>query len=125
MCESNSPADTKVSAEGGGGDAPGVEIPLQLIVKAMVKKAGPLQSIEVHGGPAAPGRELCCSRWMLKVGCDPMGSPGVNRGMSSMEATLEQGKSPPPEKGEVAETTSNELTKAYTSIPLSHWMGGR
>ncbi|GAB0188271.1 acid sphingomyelinase-like phosphodiesterase 3b [Grus japonensis] len=41
-------ADTKVSAEGGGGGAPGAgaEIPLQPVVKAMVKQAVPLQPIE-------------------------------------------------------------------------------
>ncbi|GAB0201689.1 hypothetical protein GRJ2_002634500 [Grus japonensis] len=38
-------ADTKVSAEGGGGGAPGAgaEIPLQPVVKTMVKQAVPLQ----------------------------------------------------------------------------------
>ena len=51
-CESNSPADPQVSAEGGGGDAPGAgaEIPLQPVGKTMVRQAVPLQSREVHGG---------------------------------------------------------------------------
>ncbi|GAB0205093.1 epimerase family protein SDR39U1 [Grus japonensis] len=41
-------ADTKVSAEGGGGGAPGAgaEIPLQPVVKTMVKQAVPLQPME-------------------------------------------------------------------------------
>ncbi|GAB0180417.1 epimerase family protein SDR39U1 [Grus japonensis] len=41
-------ADTKVSADGGAGGAPGTraEIPLQPVVKAMVKQAVPLQLME-------------------------------------------------------------------------------
>ncbi|GAB0188921.1 acid sphingomyelinase-like phosphodiesterase 3b [Grus japonensis] len=41
-------ADTKVSADGGGGGAPGAgaEIPLQPLVKTMVKQAVPLQPME-------------------------------------------------------------------------------
>ena len=48
----NSSADTEVSEEGGGGGAPGTgaEIPLQPMVKPMVKQAVPLQPMEVHGG---------------------------------------------------------------------------
>ena len=51
-CKRNSSADTKVSEEGGGGDAPGTgaEIPLQPMVKTMVRQAVPLQPMEVHGG---------------------------------------------------------------------------
>ena len=51
-CKRNNPADTKVSEEGGGGDAPGagVEIPLQPVVKTLVRQAVTLQSREVHGG---------------------------------------------------------------------------
>ncbi|GAB0175773.1 acid sphingomyelinase-like phosphodiesterase 3b [Grus japonensis] len=47
-CERNNSADTKVSAEGGGGDAPGTraEIPLQPVVKTMVRQAVPLQPME-------------------------------------------------------------------------------
>ncbi|GAB0190707.1 EH domain-containing protein 4 [Grus japonensis] len=54
-CERNSPADTQVS-EGGGGGAPGTgaEIPLQPVVKAMVKQAVPLQPMEVDGGAEIP-----------------------------------------------------------------------
>ncbi|KAK4825374.1 hypothetical protein QYF61_027127 [Mycteria americana] len=44
--------DTKVSEEGGGGGAPGAgaEIPLQPLVKTMVRQAVPLQPMEVNGG---------------------------------------------------------------------------
>ena len=51
-CERNNSADTKVSEEGGGGGAPGAgaEIPLQPMVKTMVRQAVPLQPMEVHGG---------------------------------------------------------------------------
>ena len=51
-CKRNNPADTKVSEEGGGGGAPGarVEIPLQPVVKTMVRQVVPLQPMEVHGG---------------------------------------------------------------------------
>ena len=52
LCERNSSADTKVSGEGGGGGAPdaGAEIPLQPMVKTMVRQAVPRQPMEVHGG---------------------------------------------------------------------------
>ena len=48
----NSSADTKVSEEGGGGGAPGAraEIPLQPVVKTMVRQAVPLQAMEVNDG---------------------------------------------------------------------------
>ena len=51
-CVSNNSADTKVSEEGGGGGAPGagVEMPLQPVVKPMVRQAVPLQPMDVHGG---------------------------------------------------------------------------
>ena len=51
-CERNNSADTKVSEEGGGGGAPGTraEIPLQPMVKTMVRQAVPLQPMEVNGG---------------------------------------------------------------------------
>ena len=52
LCESNNSADTKAREEGGGGGAPGAgaEIPLQPMVKTMVRQAVPLQPMEVHGG---------------------------------------------------------------------------
>jgi len=51
-CERNSPADTRVSEEGGRGDAPDAraEIPQQPVEKTMVRQAVPLQPVEVHGG---------------------------------------------------------------------------
>ena len=51
-CEKNNSADTKISEEGGGGGAPGAraEIPLQPMVKTMVRQAVPLQPMEVNGG---------------------------------------------------------------------------
>ncbi|GAB0187542.1 epimerase family protein SDR39U1 [Grus japonensis] len=52
ICERNNSADTKVSAEGGGGGAPGTrtKIPLQPMEKTMVRQAVPLQPMEVDGG---------------------------------------------------------------------------
>ena len=43
ICERNNSADTKVSEEGGGGGAPGAraEIPLQPVVKTMVRQVVP------------------------------------------------------------------------------------
>ncbi|GAB0181460.1 acid sphingomyelinase-like phosphodiesterase 3b [Grus japonensis] len=51
-CERNNSADTKVSAEGGGGGAPDAraEIPLQPMEKTMVRQAVPLQPMEDVGG---------------------------------------------------------------------------
>ncbi|GAB0182127.1 acid sphingomyelinase-like phosphodiesterase 3b [Grus japonensis] len=52
LCERNNSADTKVSEEGGGGGALGTraEIPLQPMMKTMVKQAVPLQPMKVHSG---------------------------------------------------------------------------
>jgi len=52
-CERNNSADTKVSEGGGGGGAPSVgaeTLPLQLVMKTMMRQAVPLQSMDVHGG---------------------------------------------------------------------------
>jgi len=51
-CERNRPAATRVSEEGGGGGAPGAgsELPLQPVMKTMVRQAVALQPMEVHGG---------------------------------------------------------------------------
>ena len=48
ICERNNSADTEVGEEGGGGGAPGAraEIPLQPMVKTMVRQAVPLQPVE-------------------------------------------------------------------------------
>ncbi|GAB0178039.1 nucleoside diphosphate kinase 6 [Grus japonensis] len=52
LTEKNNSADTKVSAEGGGGGAPGAgaEIPLQPLEKTMVRQAVPLKPMEVNSG---------------------------------------------------------------------------
>jgi len=52
ICERNNSADTKVSKEGGGEGVPGAgaEVPLQLVVKTMVRQVVTLQPMEVHGG---------------------------------------------------------------------------
>jgi len=51
ICERNNSADTKVSGGGGGGTpGAGAEIPLQPMEQTMVRQAGPLQPMEVHGG---------------------------------------------------------------------------
>ncbi|GAB0205881.1 acid sphingomyelinase-like phosphodiesterase 3b [Grus japonensis] len=80
-CERNNPADTKVSAEGGGGRAPGTraEIPLQPLEKTMVRQAVPLQPMEGHGG-ADIHLQLVEDPTPEQVeapegGCDPVGSP--------------------------------------------------
>jgi len=53
LCERNNSADTKVSEAGEGGGAPdaGAEsLPLQLVMKTMVRQAIPLKPMEVHSG---------------------------------------------------------------------------
>lgn len=49
-CESDSTVDTKINTERGPGGAPGArdEILLHSMVKTMVRKAVPLQPMEVH-----------------------------------------------------------------------------
>jgi len=49
-CERNNSADSKVRQDGGTGDAPGAggEIPLQPVMKTMVRQAVPLQPMGVH-----------------------------------------------------------------------------
>ena len=51
-CESSSPADPTVSAEGGAGGAPGAraEVPLQPLEQTMVRQAVSLQPMEAHRG---------------------------------------------------------------------------
>ncbi|GAB0209410.1 hypothetical protein GRJ2_003406700 [Grus japonensis] len=80
ICERNNSADTKVSEEGGEGGAPGTgaEIPLQPVVKTMVRQAVSLQLMEVNGGSDIhvqpvddPMPEQVDA---LKGGCDPVGS---------------------------------------------------
>ena len=61
ISERNSSSDIKISEEGGGGGSPdtGAEVPLQPVVRTMVKQVVPLQSTNVHSGvdthPAACG----------------------------------------------------------------------
>ena len=53
LCERNNSADTKVSEEGRGGgarDAGAKNLPLQLMMKTMVRQVVSLQPMEVHGG---------------------------------------------------------------------------
>jgi len=53
LCERNNSADTKVREEGGRGgarDARAESLPLQLMMKTIVRKVVPLQYMEVHGG---------------------------------------------------------------------------
>ncbi|GAB0195124.1 hypothetical protein GRJ2_001977700 [Grus japonensis] len=102
ICERNNSADTKGSAEGGGGDAPGTgaEIPLQPMEKTMVRQAVPLQPMEDDGGAQISTCSLWrtprWSRWMPKGGCDPVGSPHWSRllvgpvDLSRREPRLEQ-----------------------------------
>ncbi|KAM9590860.1 uncharacterized protein ACIBXB_005909 [Morphnus guianensis] len=49
ICKRNNSADTKVS-EGGGAPGARAEIPLQPMVKTVVRQAVPLQPMEVHSG---------------------------------------------------------------------------
>jgi len=77
--ERNNSADTNVSEEGGGGGAPGTraEIPLQLMMKTIVRQAVPLQFMEVQGGADIQLQSMedpHRSRWMPEGGCDLMGS---------------------------------------------------
>jgi len=77
ICERNNSADTKVR-EGGGGGAPGTsaEIPLQLVVKTMVRQAVPMQPIEVNSGSdinLQPVEDLTPKQVDApEGGCDPM-----------------------------------------------------
>jgi len=52
-CERNKSGHPKVGGEGGGGgarDAGAESLPLQLVMKTMVRQPVPLQSMEVLGG---------------------------------------------------------------------------
>jgi len=50
--EKNLQTPKSMKKEGGGGarDAGAESLPLQLVMKTMVRQAVPLQSMEVHGG---------------------------------------------------------------------------
>jgi len=60
QCERNNSADTKVGEGGGGGaqDTRAESLPMQLVMKTMVRQAVPLQPMEVHGGA-----DSTCSPW--------------------------------------------------------------
>jgi len=79
-CEKNDSADTKVSEEVGGGDAPGAgaEIALHPMEKTMVRQADPLQPMEVHSAADThlqPREDPTPEQVDVpKGGCDPVGS---------------------------------------------------
>ena len=83
--ERNNSADSEVSGEGGGGGSPGAgaEIPLQPMVKTMVKQAVALQPMEVNGGAdihLQPVEDPTPEQMDApEGGCDPMGSPRWSR----------------------------------------------
>ena len=81
ICEKNNHADTKVS-EGAGGGA-GAEIPLQPMVKTMVRQAVPLQPMDVHGGADTHLQPLEDPMpeqvGAPEGGCDPVGSQHWSR----------------------------------------------
>jgi len=74
-----------VKKEGGGGaQHVGAEsLPLQLVIKTMVRQVVPLQPTEVHGGADLHLQPVegtpRWSRGMPEGGCDPMGSPRWSR----------------------------------------------
>jgi len=78
-------ADTKVSEEGGGGGAPSIaaEIPLQHMVKTMVRQAVHLQPMEAHGGADFHLQTMEDPRPeqvdVPERGCDPAESPHWSR----------------------------------------------
>ncbi|GAB0180577.1 AN1-type zinc finger protein 5-like [Grus japonensis] len=84
-CERNSSADTQVSADGGGGGAPGAEaeIPLQPVEKTMARQAVPLQPMDIDGGAdihLQPLEDPTLEQVDVpKGGCDSMGSPHWSR----------------------------------------------
>ncbi|GAB0209117.1 AN1-type zinc finger protein 5-like [Grus japonensis] len=97
-----SDSDTKVSEEGGGGGAPGTgaEIPLQPMVKTMVRQAIPLQPMEVNSGAdihLQPEEDPTLEQVETpEGGCDPVGSPRWSKLLAGPvdlwkeEPTLEQ-----------------------------------
>jgi len=102
ICERNNSSDTKVTEEAGGGGAPGTEaeVPLQPVLKTVVRQAVPLQPMEVHGGADIhmQPREDPTPQHMdvPEGGCDPVESPHWSRVLAGPvaqwkeEPTLEQ-----------------------------------
>jgi len=88
--------------EGGGGDRDtrADSLPLQLVMKTMMRQVVPLQSMEVHGGADIHLQPMegtsCWSRWMPEARCDLAGSPRWSRLLAGPadswreEPTLEQ-----------------------------------
>ncbi|PKU49491.1 protein pxr1-like [Limosa lapponica baueri] len=67
ICERINSADTKVRRRGGHGLGTRADIPLQPVVKTMVRQAVPLQPMEVNGGEISTSslwRTPCWSTWM-------------------------------------------------------------
>jgi len=78
--ERNSPADTKVSAEGGGGGAPGTgaEISLQPMEKTVGEAGCPLQPMAVHGAAEIhlqPGEDPTREQGHAQMQLCPHGEP--------------------------------------------------
>jgi len=70
--------------EGGGARNVRAEsLPLQLVMKNMVRQLVPLQPMEVHGGADIHLQPVEGTphwiRWMPEKSCDPVGSPHCSR----------------------------------------------
>ncbi|KAK4815368.1 hypothetical protein QYF61_001356 [Mycteria americana] len=125
ICWINNSADTKVSEEGGGGGAPGTraEIPLQPMVKTMVRQAVPLQPMEVNGGAdihLQPVEDPMPEHVdMPEGGCDPVESPCWSRLLAGLvdlwreEPTLEQ------DEGKAVDVVGLDFSKAFDTVSHS------
>jgi len=91
--------DTKVSEEGGGEggarDTGAESLPLQLVIKTMVRQVFPLQPMQVHSGADLHLQHMegtpHQSRWMAKGGCDPVGSPVLRQAPARTCGPVERG----------------------------------
>ncbi|KAJ7411534.1 protein pxr1-like [Willisornis vidua] len=85
ICERNSPADIKVSAEGKGESAPqiGIELPLQAVVQTMARQIVPLYAMEVQKRTEFYRQHMekpsTGAGGYPKDICDPMGIPQWSR----------------------------------------------
>jgi len=82
--------------EGGGARDAGAEsLPLQLVMKTMVRQVVLPQSVEVHGGADLHLQPMEAtprwSRWMPKGGCDPVGSPVLEQASARTCGPTERG----------------------------------
>ncbi|KAJ7416059.1 hypothetical protein BTVI_36392 [Pitangus sulphuratus] len=80
ICEKDSLADSKIHAAGVGGGVPGNrrEIPLQSVVKTMLRQlcpCSPWRSTGEQLSTRSPWRTPCRSRWMPEGGYDLVGNP--------------------------------------------------